>query len=485
MTINQFTITQAYQGLKEKKFSSVEITKSLLDRMKKVDKKIQAYLIVTEDLAMIQAKEADKAIANGQQEYLTGIPLGIKDIILVKDVRATGGSKILENYTATYDATVVEKLRQEKSVILGKLNLDEFAMGSSNENSAFQKTKNPWDLARVPGGSSGGSAATTAADMCMASLGSDTGGSIRQPAAFCGVVGLKPTYGRVSRYGLMPMASSLDQIGPITKNVNDSAILFNSILGIDKKDSTTYQHKKVDLKNIVKDIKGLKIGVPKEYFIEGMDPGIKECINNAILKFKDLGAQVIDVSLPLSKYALAVYYITVSSEISSNIAKYDGIRYGYSKTANGAKNLMEVYMKSRAEGLGSEVKRRILMGTYALSSGYYDQFYNKAQKVRVLIKKEFEEIFEKVDCLISPTTPSTAFKLGEKFEDPLLMYLSDIYTVPANIGGICAISLPCGFVNDLPVGMQLMGKPFDEETILKIANNYEQSTDWHKQKPKL
>jgi len=481
----ELNIEEAYKGLKDKKYSSVELTKDFLKHLKKVDKKVEAFLEVTEDLALAQAKEADQAITKGQHDYLTGIPIGIKDVILVKDVRATGGSKILDKYMATYDATVVEKLKQEKSIILGKLNLDEFAMGSSNENSAFQPTKNPWDLNRVPGGSSGGSAAAVAADMCIASLGSDTGGSIRQPAAFCGVVGLKPTYGRVSRYGLMPMTSSLDQIGPITKTVTDSAILFNSILGIDKNDSTTNKSQKVDLKKIKKDIKGIKIGVPKEYFIEGMDTGIKSNIENAMAKLKELGAEVIEVSLPLSKYALAVYYIMASSEISSNIAKYDGIRYGHSNNTDKAKNLMEVYMKSRAEGLGSEVKRRIMMGTYALSSGYYDQYYNKAQKVRILIQKEFDEIFKQVDCLISPTTPSTAFKLGEKFEDPLLMYLSDIYTVPANIGGICAISVPSGFVNDLPVGLQLMGKPFDEEMILKVAYNYEQSTDWQTKKPQL
>ncbi len=484
MDIFKLNIEEAYQGLKEKKFSSVELTKSFLVKIKKIDKKIQAFLEITEDNALIQAKEADESIAAGQQEYLTGIPIGIKDVILQKDVRATGGSKILDKYIATYDATVVEKLKIKKAVLLGKLNLDEFAMGSSTENSAFQKTKNPWDTTRVPGGSSGGSAAAVAADMCVASLGSDTGGSIRQPAAFCGVVGLKPTYGRVSRYGLMPMTSSLDQIGPITKTVKDTAILFNSILGKDINDSTTNETQPVELKNIENDIRGLKIGVPKEYFIEGMDPGIKQVIEEALSKFKKLGAQVVDVSLPLSKYALAVYYITASSEISSNIAKYDGIRYGHADNTE-AKNLIEVYKKSRAEGLGSEVKRRIMMGTYSLSSGYYDQFYNKAQKVRILIQKEFAEIFKKVNCLISPTTPSVAFKLGEKFEDPLLMYLSDIYTVPANIGGICGISVPCGFVNNLPVGIQLMGKPFDEETIIKAAFNYEQSTEWHTQRAKI
>jgi len=484
MDILGLNLEAAGQGLKRKDFSSVELTKSYLARIKKLDGKIGAYLSVTEQLALAQAESADKQISEGQQKGLTGLPLGIKDVILQEGVKCTGGSKILDNYVATYDATVVKKLKDQGAVMLGKLNLDEFAMGSSTENSAFKKTKNPWALDRVPGGSSGGSAAAVAADMCLATLGSDTGGSIRQPAAFCGVVGLKPTYGTVSRYGLMPMTSSLDQIGPLAKTVRDSAILYNAIAGQDANDSTTFKSNPIEISELDKDIKGMKIGVPKEYFIDGMDSEIRKAIESAVKQYEKLGAKIMDVSLPLSKYALAVYYITASSEISSNIAKYDGIRYGQS-AQDGSKDLMAVYMKSRAAGLGSEVKRRIMMGTYALSAGYYDQYYNQAQKVRTLIHKEFDDVFKKVDILLSPTTPSTAFKIGEKFEDPLLMYLSDIYTVPANIGGICAISVPCGFAKGLPIGMQLMGRPFAEKTILNAANIYEQATDWHEMTAKL
>ena len=485
MDYNKLNIDEAAKGLQEKKFSASELVDSCFRQIKKYDGEIESFLELSKDSAIKQAKEADKKIADGNNSILTGIPLSIKDIILIKDVKATGGSKILENYKATYDATVIKKLRADGSIFLGKVNLDEFAMGSSTENSAFKKTNNPWDKERVPGGSSGGSTASVAADMCLGSLGTDTGGSIRQPASFCGVVGLKPTYGRVSRYGVMPMTSSLDQVGPITKTVKDSAILFNSIAGIDPNDSTTNRKDNININNISKDIKGLKIGLPKEYFIEGMDPEVQKSIDQAVKQFEDLGAKVVEVSLPLTKYALAVYYIMASSEISSNLAKYDGIRYGNSVTNENAENLLDVYMESRAKGLGSEAKRRIMMGTYSLSSGYYDQYYVKAQKVRILIQKEFENIFKKVDCLISPTTPSTAFKIGEKFEDPLMMYLSDIYTVPANIGGICAISLPAGISNNLPIGLQVMGKSFDEETILQVAYNFENATDWHKQSPKL
>jgi len=486
MKLNQLTIEHAHQGLAKKEFSSVELTQACLDSIKSVDGKIHAFLEVIEDLALEQAKEADKKIANSKCDILTGIPISVKDIILIDGIKATGGSKILENYSATYDATVIEKLKELGAVFLGKVNLDEFAMGSSTENSAFERTRNPWDLERVPGGSSGGSAAAVAADMCLASLGSDTAGSVRQPASFCGVVGLKPTYGRVSRFGLMAMTSSLDQIGPLTKSVKDAAFLFKGIEGHDKNDSTTYKKQDIIVGNIEKQIKGMKIGVPKEYFIKGMDSEVQKKVEDAIEKLKELGAEIINISLPLTKYALAVYYITATSEISANLARYDGIRYGHS-VASGQKpvasNLMEVYAKSKAGGFGSEAKRRIILGTFSLSAGYYDQYYIKAQKVRALIRKEFEQAFKKVDCLVAPTAPTVAFKLGEKFEDPLTMYLSDIYTVPANIGGICSVSFPCGFSKGLPVGLQIMAKPFAEETILGVAYNYEQATDKKKKKP--
>ncbi len=488
MKLNTLTIEQAHQGLAKKEFSSVELTQACLDSIKAVDNKIHAFLEITENLALEQAKEADKKIVTGEFDILTGIPISVKDVILIDGIKATGGSKILENYSATYDATVIERLKEFGAVFLGKVNLDEFAMGSSTENSAFEKTRNPWDLERVPGGSSGGSAAAVAADMCLASLGSDTAGSVRQPASFCGVVGLKPTYGRVSRFGLMAMTSSLDQIGPLTKSVKDAAYLFKDIGGYDKNDSTTYKKQDITVENIERQIKGMKIGVPKEYFIKGMDPEVQEKVEDAIGKLKELGAEIINISLPLTKYALAVYYITATSEISANLARYDGIRYGRSVSSGQkpeASNLMEVYAKSKAGGFGSEAKRRIILGTFALSAGYYDQYYIKAQKVRTLIRKEFDQAFKKVDCLVAPTAPAVAFKLGEKFEDPLTMYLSDIYTVPANIGGICSVSFPCGFSKGLPVGLQIMAKPFAEETILKVAYNYEQATDWHKKRPLL
>jgi len=482
MKSNEFTIEQAHWGLADKEFSSVELTRSCLDQIKKHDKKVRAFLKVTEESVLKQAKAADKKIASGQSDILCGIPLAIKDNILIEGFQATAGSKILENYKASYDATVIRKLKDSSAVFLGKTNLDEFGMGSSTENSGFFKTHNPWDLERVPGGSSGGSAAAVAADMCLGALGSDTASSIRHPASFCGVVGLKPTYGRVSRSGLIAMTSSLDQVGPLTKTVKDTAIIFNAISGVDEEDSTTYNKKNVNLNNLEKSIKGLKVGVPKEYFIEGMDPEAKKIVEKAIKKLEEIGAKIVPVSLPLTKYALAVYQIVMTSEASTNLARYDGIRFGHSSAG---KNLIEVYMKSRAKGLGDEVKRRIILGTFALSAGYYDQYYVKAQKLRKLIIQEFEDIFKKVDCLATPTAPTVAFKLGEKMTDPLMMYLSDIYTVPANIGGICAVSVPCGFDEGLPVGFQIMGKPFDEEKILQVAYQYEQATDWVKSKPVL
>ncbi len=487
MGLHGLTIEQAHQGLAGKKFSALELTESCLSAVAKKDAAVEAYLEVFSESAVQRAKEADKKIQQGTATELTGIPIAIKDNILVKGRRATGGSKILENYTATYNASVVDKLQEAGAIILGKTNLDEFAMGSSTETSAYKKTKNPWDTSRVPGGSSGGSAAAVAADMCLAALGSDTGGSIRQPASFCGVVGLKPTYGRVSRYGLMAMTSSLDQIGPLTKTVQDAAYVFQAIAGKDAHDATTYDASEGAFVQPATDIKGMTIGLPEEYFIEGMDQAVKKRVLEAVDEFKKLGAKIVNVSMPLTKYALAVYQLTVTSEVSSNLARYDGIRYGYSaiEEGNAEQNLIDAYQVSRSKGLGHEAIRRIIVGTYALSAGYYDKFYGQAQKLRVLIRREFENIFKKVDCLVTPTAPSIAFSLGEKFDDPLMMYLSDIYTVPANVGGACAISVPCGFVQDMPVGLQIIAKPFDENTLFRVANQYEQATAWHTKKPKV
>ncbi|MFA6098827.1 MAG: Asp-tRNA(Asn)/Glu-tRNA(Gln) amidotransferase subunit GatA [Patescibacteria group bacterium] len=479
MPLNKLTIEQAHQGLKKKEFSSADLTRDCLEQIDKKDPELDAFLNVFKKEALVQAADADKKIKAGDFSYLTGIPLAIKDNMLIEGHECTAGSKILKNYIATYDAEVVKRLRKSGAVFLGKTNMDEFAMGSSTENSAYKKTKNPWDKTRVPGGSSGGSAVAVAADMCLGALGSDTGSSVRQPASFCGVVGLKPTYGRVSRNGLVAMTSSLDQIGPITKNIKDNAILYQAIAGYDASDSTSV-NKKVSIEGLDKDIKGIKIGVPEEYFIEGMDPEVQKSVEAAIAQLKKIGAKIVKVSLPLTKYALAVYQITVTSEISANLARFDGIRYGLSVDAP---SLKEVYAQSKEKGLGPEAKRRIILGTFALSAGYYDQYYVQAQKLRQLIAKEFRDIFKKVDCLATPTAPSVAFKLGEKFNDPLMMYLSDIYTCPANIGGVCAISLPCGPVNNLPVGLQLIAKPFDEELLFRAGNQYEQATVWHKNKP--
>ncbi len=489
MSLNSLTIKEAHEGLKKKEFSSVELTRACLDQIKKVEPKIKAFITLTEDRAEKQAQEVDQLISRGQEiKPLTGIPVAIKDNLAIAGVRTTAGSKILENYFAPYDATVIKKLKETGYVLLGRTNMDEFAMGSSTETSYFGPTKNPWDLERVPGGSSGGSAAATAADECVYALGSDTGGSIRQPAALCGVVGLKPTYGRVSRYGLLAMASSLDQIGPLTKTVEDAALALEELSGIDGFDSTTVERRAEDknwaTQNLKKDLKGLRIGVPKEYFIEGLDPEVQELISQAIKKFESLGVKVREINLPHAQYGLAVYYIIMPSEVSANLARYDGIRFGYSNQSG--RDLISVYSKSRQEGLGDEVRRRIMLGTYTLSAGYYDAYYLKAQKVRTLVKKDFEEAFEQVDCLLTPTSPTSAFKLGEKFGDPLTMYLADIFTVSINVAGVPAISLPAGFTKDqLPVGLQIIGKHFDEATILRAAWNYEQATEWHKRKPQI
>lgn len=478
MTTNGYTIKSIIDGFKKKDFSPKEIFDYYIKKIKNENKKLNAYITIFEDG---EKKENDFCYYPGK--LLFQVPCAIKDNILIENTICTAGSKILENYISTYNSTVIKKLKDAGAVFLGKTNLDEFAMGSSTENSAFGPTKNPYDLTRVAGGSSGGSAAAVAKDLCVFALGSDTGGSIRQPASFCGIVGLKPSYGRVSRYGLIAMASSLDQIGPMTKNVYDSALVLNIISGQDKFDSTTKPNGLKDFtKNLNKNIKGLKIGIPKEYFAKGLSKEVKEVIDKAIKKLEGLGVIFLEISLPHSEYALPAYYIIMSSEVSANLARYDGIKYGYSKIKNGKskiEDLINVYLKSRAEGFGQEAKRRIMLGTYSLSSGYYEAYYKKAQQVRTLIRKDFEEAFKNVDAIIGPTSPTVAFKIGEKTVDPLSMYLSDIYTIAVNLAGLPAISLPCGFVEKeekrLPVGLQIIGKYFDEELILQIAYNYEGS----------
>jgi aspartyl-tRNA(Asn)/glutamyl-tRNA(Gln) amidotransferase subunit A len=483
--LHQFTISQAHELLKERKISAVELTRAILTHLAKVEDKVQACVTISEDVALEQAKEADKTISSGKIKPLTGIPALIKDVICTRGIKTTCSSKILENFVPPYDATVIEKLKSSNAVILGKTNMDEFAMGSSTENSAFFPTRNPWDLDRVPGGSSGGSAVAVSTDEAIYALGSDTGGSIRQPAGFCSVVGLKPTYGRVSRYGLVAFASSLDQIGPITKNVADCALVLNAIAGHDPQDSTSAPNPVPDYtKSLNQDIKNLRIGIPREYFVEGMQPEVRTSIEAAIKKLQELGAKVDwNVSLPLTKYALAVYYILAPSEASANLARYDGVKYGFSY--QDTTNMWESMEKTKQFGFGAEVKRRIMLGTYALSAGYYDAYYLKAQKVRTLIIREFKDAFEKYDALVTPTSPTVPFKLGEKVDDPMQMYLSDVCTLPINIAGLPAISIPAGFADGLPIGMQIIGKPFDEETILHIAFAYEQATDWHKRKPPI
>jgi len=444
---------------------------------------LQALVTVTRDQALEQAKKADEAIAAGKAGPLTGVPIVIKDNMCTRGIRTTCSSKILENFVPPYDATVVEKLNAERMVMVGKSNLDEFAMGSSTENSAFFPTRNPWDVSRVPGGSSGGSAVSVAAGEAVCALGSDTGGSIRQPAGFCSVVGMKPTYGRVSRYGLVAFASSLDQIGPLTQDVTDCALLMNAIAGHDKRDSTSVPEPVPDYTQSLKsDLKGLRLGVPKEYYVEGMQSGVASAIQNALKKLEELGASVEETSLPHTPYALAVYYIIAPSEASANLARYDGVKYGYSYDGDSMWDSME---KTRENGFGPEVKRRIMLGTYALSAGYYDAWYLKAQKVRTLIRREFDAAFEKYDALITPTSPTVPFKIGEKMDDPLAMYLSDICTLPVNIAGVPGMSVPAGFSDGLPVGMQIIGKPFGEETMLHIACAYEQATEWHKRRAEV
>jgi aspartyl-tRNA(Asn)/glutamyl-tRNA(Gln) amidotransferase subunit A len=484
LELYRLSISEARKLLDKKEITAKDLIDSIYGRINALDNKVKAYVTLAKETAYEMAAASQKTIDSSKSFSLSGIPLAIKDNMCTKGIRTTCSSKMLGNFIPPYESTVTSKLKEQGYVLIGKTNLDEFAMGSSTENSGFFTTKNPWDLERIPGGSSGGSAAAVAADECLAALGSDTGGSIRQPAALCGVVGLKPTYGRVSRFGLVAFASSLDQIGPITKTVTDSAIMMNVISGKDKCDSTSAPIDIPDFtKKLGEDIKGLKIGIPKEYFIQGIDKEILESVQNAIKKLESLGAEPVDVTLPHTDYAIATYYVLATSEASSNLARYDGVKYGFRA---GGKDLLEMYMNTRAQGFGPEVKRRIILGTYALSSGYYDAYYKKAQQARTLIKRDFEEAFKKVDVIVTPTSPTPAFKIGEKADDPLQMYLSDIFTISVNLAGVPGISIPCGFTSaNLPIGLQLIGKHFDEETLLKVAYAYEQATGWHKRKPSL
>jgi len=482
--LHSLTLHEASELLGRREVSSLELTQAILARIDSVEDRVKAYITPTPELALEQARLADGR-RGAALSALSGVPAAIKDVICTQDVRTTCGSRMLEAFIPPYDAYVMEKLKGHGMVMIGKTNMDEFAMGSSGENSAFYPTRNPWDLDRVPGGSSSGSAAAVAADECFYALGTDTGGSIRQPAALCGVVGLKPTYGRVSRFGLVAFASSLDQIGPITKDVRDCALALQQICGHDPRDSTSAPVEVPDFSAALgPDLKGLRLGAPREYFHEAMAPGVREAVDGAIRRLEALGAEVDrEVSLPSTPYALAVYYILAPSEASANLARYDGVKYGYSYTDGDS--MWDNMEKTRQFGFGDEVKRRIMLGTYALSAGYYDAYYLKALKVRTLIRCEFEEAFTRYDALITPVSPTVAFRLGEKVSDPLQMYLSDVFTIPVNIAGLPAISVPCGFSEGLPVGLQVIGKPFDESTILRVAYAYEQSSEWHKRRPPL
>jgi aspartyl-tRNA(Asn)/glutamyl-tRNA(Gln) amidotransferase subunit A len=484
MSLAALTLHDAEKKLRAGELTSVELTEAVFQRIEVCDGQFHAYLTLDREAALDQARRADARLrAKDSASTLLGIPLALKDNFLTRGLRTTCASKILGEFIPPFDATVVQKLRFAGAVIAGKTNLDEFAMGSSVESSAFFPTRNPWNPQRIPGGSSGGSAAAVAADECIAALGTDTGGSIRQPAACCGIVGVKPTYGRVSRYGIIAFASSMDQVGPMTKDVRDSALLLEAIGGHDPADSTSVAHAVPHYsETLTGDIKGLRVGVPKEYFVSGMQAEVEQAVRLAIRQLEKNGALIEEISLPHTEYAVAVYYIVATAEASSNLARYDGMRYGYRADA---KDLTETYMITRDEGFGAEVKRRIMLGTYALSAGYYDAYYLKAQRVRTLIKRDFDEAFKHCDVIVTPTAPTTAFKLGEKIQDPLQMYLSDIFTISINLAGVPAISLPCGFDQDgMPIGMQIIGRHFDEATILRLAHHYEQTTEWHNKKPK-
>ncbi len=471
--------------LRRRELSAVELTQAVLDRILALDNEIKAYLTVAPEWALEQAEEADRRRASGNDSSpLLGIPLAIKDLICVEGVPNTCGSRMLENYIPPFSATVIEKLRAAGAVILGKTNTDEFAMGSSTENSAFFATRNPWDLNRVPGGSSGGSAAAVAAGMAFGALGSDTGGSVRQPAAMCGVVGVKPSYGRVSRWGLVAFASSLDQIGPLARTVTDAAILLGVIAGHDPRDSTSVDTPVPDYPSFLTgEVRGLRVGVPQEYFGEGIQPEVEAAVREAIGTLAGLGAEIVEVSLPHTDAALPVYYLIAPSEASANLARYEGLRYGLSLEGP---DLWQTYRRTRGQGFGAEVKRRIMLGTYALSAGYYDAYYLKAGKVRTLIRRDFDQALARCDVLVAPTTPTTAFRLGEKVDDPLQMYLADLFTLALSLAGLCGVSVPCGFdQNGLPIGLQIMGRAFDEATVLRMAHAYEQATEWHLQHPPL
>ena len=483
--LTDLTIHELGARFRQNDATPTEAAREYLDRIAALDPKVKAYLTVTAEAALARAAEADARFKTGAPlGPLDGVPLGLKDVLCTRGVRTTAGSKILEGFVPPYDATVVARLARAGAVTLGKLNMDEFAMGSSTENSGYFATRNPWDLSRVPGGSSGGSAAAVAADLAAATLGTDTGGSIRQPAAFCGTVGLKPTYGRVSRYGLIAFASSLDQIGPFAKDVEDAALMLQAIAGHDPMDSTSAAVPVPDYAaGLGQGVEGLKVGIPAEYFIEGLDPEVETAVRAAIEILKGLGAKTESVSLPHTEYGLAAYYVIGPAEASSNLARYDGVKYGL--RVPGARDLIDMYSRTRGAGFGAEVKRRVMLGTYALSAGYYDAYYGKAQKVRTLVQRDFQKAFERVDVIVAPTTPSAAFKTGEK-EDPLSMYLNDVFTIPVNLAGLPGVSVPAGFTKGgLPVGLQVIGKAFDEAAVLRTAKAYEGATEWHKRKPEL
>ncbi|MEA3363500.1 MAG: Asp-tRNA(Asn)/Glu-tRNA(Gln) amidotransferase subunit GatA [Thermodesulfobacteriota bacterium] len=485
MKFHDLTIQEIRQKLISGKLTSVELTRACLERVKATDDRLNAFITVCEEEALAAAAVADQQLAAGTGGLLTGIPIAVKDIFNTLDIRTTCASKILDNYVSPYDATAVAKLREQGAVIVGKLNMDEFAMGSSGENSAAGVVQNPWDTERVPGGSSSGSAAAVAAGQVVATLGTDTGGSVRQPASHCGVVGLKPTYGRVSRYGVVAFASSLDQVGPVAGNVEDCAFMLGAVAGYDPADSTSVDCPVPDyLESLKNGVAGKKIGLPKEYFIDGLDPDIKKAVNAAIETYRQLGAEIVEVSLPHTDYSVACYYLIAMAEASSNLARYDGVRFGLRQDLD--EGLIGMYQQTRSTGFGDEVKRRIMLGTYALSSGYYDAYYLKAQKVRTLIREDFQDVFEQVDLLLTPVAPTPAFKIGEMVNDPLQMYLSDIFTIPTNLAGTCAMSLPCGFsAEGLPIGLQLIGKPFAEAEMLQAAYAFEEATDWNQRIPEL
>ncbi|MEK6558684.1 MAG: Asp-tRNA(Asn)/Glu-tRNA(Gln) amidotransferase subunit GatA [Planctomycetota bacterium] len=482
----EITALQLKEKLISKEIRASELVNELFVRIKSVEPSIQSYISTCEEEALKEAAEIDRKIINGKKVgLLAGVPIAIKDNICTKHIHTTCASKILKNFIPPYDAYVVKRLKEEDAIIIGKTNLDEFAMGSSTENSGYKTTRNPWDTERVPGGSSGGSAAAVAAGLAYMALGSDTGGSVRQPAALCGIVGLKPTYGRVSRYGLVAFGSSLDQIGTLTKDVRDAAVLLQVIAGKDSYDSTSVQIPVPDYINgIDASIQGVKIGIPKEYFTNGINKDVLDSVKNALKVYERLGAKIVDISLPHTEYAVAVYYIVANAEASSNLARYDGVKYGY--RTNDVRGIIDMYSRTRSEGFGNEVKRRIMLGNYALSSGYYDAYYLKASKVRNLIKNDFDAAFEKIDCIVCPTSPVPAFKIGERANNPLEMYLSDICTIPANLAGIPGISIPCGFSKEgLPIGMQILTRHFEEGKLLQIAYAFERETDFHRKKPKL